>query len=407
MKATRSAGTLTAEKLFADLRGRQSELVDAYMCQLVPDYELHRDRLEDMREAGEQTIALLVSALAEQRPISRKELDYARAFLRRALLRGATEVELVRAAQLWQRVVWDALVDIGGDEGAALAARLSRPLIEYVDALSGTVAESVESIQAARNLTGRASRAELLEDLLAARPLDAGALGTARTCGLEETSPLLVVSARPIEPYPDPAAGAVVSVALAHAVGDAVEPLFGMRGDETVIIRATPDEPKRIAEALEKALRVLEKDGIALAVGVSAIQAGLRQAPPAYAEACLARERLPAEGGLLVLAVLGPLDYLLVRGGDDTAWSLVSAQVREFIEEDLGQAGLLVQTLEAYVNNSLNVKVAAETLFVHANTAHYRLAKIEQLTGRDVRNLGHLEELMIAVRLARRRSGHQ
>jgi DNA-binding PucR family transcriptional regulator len=104
---------------------------------------------------------------------------------------------------------------------------------------------------------------------------------------------------------------------------------------------------------------------------------------------------------LLALAVLGPLDYLFLRGGDDTAWALVDPTIRTFVEQDRAQAGLLIHTLMAYVDCSLNVKLAAERLFVHPNTAHYRLSKIEEITGRDLRNLVELQDLVIAVRLAR------
>jgi sugar diacid utilization regulator len=41
---------------------------------------------------------------------------------------------------------------------------------------------------------------------------------------------------------------------------------------------------------------------------------------------------------------------------------------------------------------------------VHHNTVHYRLAKIEEATGRDLRALDDLQELVIATRLARHRA---
>ncbi|WP_138974298.1 PucR family transcriptional regulator [Patulibacter medicamentivorans] len=404
--ATKSAGPVTSEQVLAKLRRRQRALVEAYMRELVPGYERHQKRLRDMHEAGELTISLLVQALSAGRPITRSELDFVRSYLRRALLRGATEGELVRAAQLWQRVLWDALEELAGPDGGALVARLSRPLIDYVDELSDAVSESVEEIQAARKLTAREGRSELLEDLLAGRPVAVGArLGALRACGLADADVLvLVVAARPLQPFPDPAAAAVAAVALAHAPGDAVEPLFAVRGDEVVVVRATPDPPQRLVDALTTAHEALTKDGIVLAVGVSTVHAGRAGVPAAYDEACLARERAPTTGGLLAIPALRPLEYLFLRGADATAWSLVPPAIREFVERDLAQAGLLVETLMAYLACDLNVKAAAERLHVHANTAHYRLAKIEELTACDLRDLDDLQELAIAVRLARHRA---
>jgi DNA-binding PucR family transcriptional regulator len=77
----------------------------------------------------------------------------------------------------------------------------------------------------------------------------------------------------------------------------------------------------------------------------------------------------------------------------------VPAAVREFVEDDARQGRVLSDTLLAYVACDLSVKLAAERLFVHPNTAHYRLAKIADRTGCDVRKLDDVQLLTIAIRL--------
>lgn len=394
----------TAEDVLAGLRRRQRAIVDAYMRELIPGYERHQERLADMREAGELVIGMLLRAMSEQRPITPDEFSFSRGYFRRAMLRGATEHELVRAARLWQRVVFDELGALAGPDGSAIVAELSGPLIDYVDVLSVLTADVVDEIQTAMRLTQRDGRAELTENLLAGRPLPPAGLVAARACGLADGAAIVVIAARPALPLPDPAAAAVAAVALAHAAGDALEPLFAVRGEEVVIVRATRSDPAPLIAALGHAQRRLAQDGVVLAVGVSAVHDDLSRTPSAYAEACLALEAVADRGGLLAIAGLDPLDYLFVRGGDDTAWSLVDPVLRRFVEDDLAQAGMLVDTFNAYLAANLNVKQAAERLFVHANTAHYRLAKIEEVTGRDLRNLMHLQELVVAVRLARGRT---
>ena len=47
----------------------------------------------------------------------------------------------------------------------------------------------------------------------------------------------------------------------------------------------------------------------------------------------------------------------------------------------------------------LNAKAAAEALLIHVNTAHHRLGRIEEKTGRDLRRLPDVIDLLIAVRL--------
>jgi DNA-binding PucR family transcriptional regulator len=60
---------------------------------------------------------------------------------------------------------------------------------------------------------------------------------------------------------------------------------------------------------------------------------------------------------------------------------------------------VLIQTLLAYADANLNAKVAAERLYIHVNTAHHRLARIEEKTGCDLRDLADVQELLIAVRV--------
>jgi len=48
--------------------------------------------------------------------------------------------------------------------------------------------------------------------------------------------------------------------------------------------------------------------------------------------------------------------------------------------------------------------VGAERLYVHVNTAHHRLARIEEKTGCDLRRLSDVQELLVAIKLATGRS---
>ena len=85
--------------------------------------------------------------------------------------------------------------------------------------------------------------------------------------------------------------------------------------------------------------------------------------------------------------------------GDATALRLLAPAVRRFVEEDAAGGGALIGTLRAYAAANLNAKVAAERLFVHVNTAHHRLSRIEEKTGCDLRDLADVQELLIAIKL--------
>jgi sugar diacid utilization regulator len=73
--------------------------------------------------------------------------------------------------------------------------------------------------------------------------------------------------------------------------------------------------------------------------------------------------------------------------------------VLEFVERDLAEGGELSRTLLAYVAANLNAKAASQRLHVHVNTAHYRLGKIADRTGCDLRNISDVLELLIAINL--------
>ena len=123
--------------------------------------------------------------------------------------------------------------------------------------------------------------------------------------------------------------------------------------------------------------------------------------PDAYEEASLALRQVAVTGGIVSLPDMSMFEYLTLRE-DDTARRMVDPAVERFVAEDLAKGGALCDTLEAYAAADLNAKEAAEKLFVHFNTAHYRLGKIEERTGRDMRRLADVVDLVIAIRLARR-----
>jgi DNA-binding PucR family transcriptional regulator len=73
--------------------------------------------------------------------------------------------------------------------------------------------------------------------------------------------------------------------------------------------------------------------------------------------------------------------------------------VSRFVAEDVADGGVLTATLLEYVNSDFNAKLTAERLYVHPNTARYRLGRIEERTGCDLRRVADVMDLLIAVTL--------
>ena len=191
--------------------------------------------------------------------------------------------------------------------------------------------------------------------------------------------------------------------ALARALGGALRPLTVVRQEEIVIVRSLRNgqEALRCTEPVGGAQRELASAGLVLAVGISTAFETTAGLPEAYREAYTAIESLDPGGGVLALPALNAFEYLTLRC-DATALRLLAPAVRRFVEEDAAGGGALTNTLLAYAAANLNAKVAAERLYIHVNTAHHRLARIEEKTGRDLRDLADVQELLIAINLLRR-----
>lgn len=96
---------------------------------------------------------------------------------------------------------------------------------------------------------------------------------------------------------------------------------------------------------------------------------------------------------------LSAFEYLTLRP-DPTASRLIAPAIQEFVAQDAEEGAPLVTTLREYIACDLNARRAADSLHIHVNTAHYRLGRIAERTGRDLRNVSDLLEILIAARLS-------
>jgi sugar diacid utilization regulator len=154
-----------------------------------------------------------------------------------------------------------------------------------------------------------------------------------------------------------------------------------------------------LVAALEQARERLTGAGTTLAIGVSAVQHGLDRVAVAYAQAQAAVERVRASGGIVALPAMSAFDCLTLFGRE-TARQRIPDSARRFVAEDVAEGGVLTQTLLEYVASDFNAKLTAERLYVHPNTARYRLGKIEERTGCDLRRVADVMDLLIAVSLS-------
>jgi PucR C-terminal helix-turn-helix domain/GGDEF-like domain len=373
------------EQLAAGLAARRDELLGAAMASIlerVPGYRTAGAALlADVRGHIAAQYDLFCAVLARDRPVQPRETAFIARHAALRARRGISLIEFLEAFRCFHNVMWDAIVADGGDDALAGA----RALLTFVDLATTQAGNAYVEAQQLLVADSDRVRRDLLEDLLAGQPPSTAAgLAAAREAGLEGDAPCLVVAAVPVSAPEEDGELRRAATRLARALGPRA--LAVTRRAEVVVVTGDRPAPGR----------ALAPAATGLAVGVSTPHA-LRELGAAYREAWLAL-RTVADGGVRSLPDTPPFDYLMLRD-DDVARRLIDPEIVRFVQEDRAHGGALTRTLEAYAAADLNAKAAAEELLIHVNTAHHRLGRIEEKTGRDLRRLSDVIDLLIAVRL--------
>src|SRR3954454_12173545 len=411
MAATRSAAP--ADRSGRALEARRDELVE------LP-WEAIKARLPAYRGADAATVAdvlehirahhdVLCGVLRRGRPAEPRDVRFASRHAALRARRGIALEDFLAAFRCYHGIVWNAMVDAAGDARAPAddALAIAGALLGYVD--MATTEASGAFLEAQQLLVADSDRVrrDLLEDLLCGRgPESAAGLAAARDAGLDASASYVVVAALPTTPPDDDGALRRAANALAAALRDSrFSPLAVTRHGEIVLVRAIHNGARPVLVApLERACAGAATRALALAVGVSTVQRDLSSLGGAYREASLAAGRMAAAGGVLSLADITPFEYLTLRD-DAVARRMIDPRVERFVAEDRAHGGSLIRTLVAYADADLNAKAAAEALLIHVNTAHHRLGRIAERTGRDLRRLSDVIDLLIAIRLTDRPQG--
>jgi sugar diacid utilization regulator len=392
-------------RLVEALRRRRDELVDAGVRAIrddIPGYaRIGEDAtlLADLRAHVDEHHVAFVRCLTESRLPEPADLR----FVRPHAIKRVGRVPLasfIHAFRSYQLVLWAAVTEETVDDATRAAAlAIAGVLMRYMNDAATEAAEVYLEAERLTHAHGERVRRDLVEDLIGGQlPAPGPKLDAARDAGIQVDATCVLLLARSLSGAEASVMRAIAS-SLANASAGAVRPLTVVRQEEIlVILPAERIDYSRLAAALSGVCETSNADGVRLAVAVSTEQDGLAGVPVAYREACEAIERLTPEGGSLVLPTMRAFDSLTMFGRD-TARRLVTPRVRAFVRDDIAGGGQLASTLLAYVASDLNATVAAERLFLHVNTARYRLRKIEERTGSDLHSLADVLELTVALSL--------
>jgi PucR C-terminal helix-turn-helix domain/GGDEF-like domain len=386
------------------LEQRLEALSDEAAARIFAEIPAYRDFDPHLRRDVRAHILFHLRAslvtLESGRDVTRDDLLFVRPHAARRA-RRVSVTDFVQAFYVGERVLWDAALALAHDDDSRRAAlAFASHLPRYFEVATTHAAEVYLEAQEQLTATGERIRRDLLEDLLAGRDLDPGPrLDAAAAAGLRDGGSFLVVSATPCGPPGDEELLRGGAIALARAAAGPAFPLAVVRHNEIVIVLPARDGLARtLSPRLHEVQHRLADAGLPLVVAVSTAVPELAQIPDAYREASTVRSAFGSAPGVTSLTEMSAFEYLTLRP-DATAHRLIAPAVHEFVAGDLREGAPLITTLRAYVDSDLNARRAAERLHIHVNTAHYRLGRIAERTGCDLRKVSDLIEILIAARL--------
>jgi hypothetical protein len=215
----------------------------------------------------------------------------------------------------------------------------------------------------------------------------------ARRCGLDLSEPAVVVVGIGLH------AATVISEALAAASSPSV---VGPVGDEVFAV-ATTDDPSSVVSSVREAVAL-----VAPALGPHSLQVGVSDAVRGADCLLVAVEEARAAGraadGGGPHRVGGPdrlssHALLLAAVPDELRRAYRTRVLGPLLEHDHRHRTDLVSTLHAYLDCSGSWSRCAAQLHVHVNTLRYRIERIEELTGKDLRRLEDQTDLLLALRV--------
>jgi sugar diacid utilization regulator len=266
-------------------------------------------------------------------------------------------------------------------------------------------AASLVGLQQARQGEAGRLRAELAEGLvrlaLTDDPNPTELASRLEVVGLNAEEPLVVLSASAAGGAPELLHGVLTELLEPISKRVAVASL----GAEAIGLAATDlGRVDAMVAALQSTAALLEPglSGVRLAIGVSAGSTTGPVLRGAIEEARHARRLAEHRAGTCRVVSSDELTshtVLLAAVPEELRRSYRSRLLGPILEYDARHHSDLVRTLTVFLEHSGSWNRCAARLHLHVNTLRYRIARIEQLTGRDLSSFDDQVDLYLALRL--------
>lgn len=383
-------------------RGVLAESATDRIWSELPSYRASGLR-SDVSHHVERIYGVFVSTVREAREPSVQDFPWTAEHAERRVEHGISLVDFLKAFRIAQLELWDGLLGWAQRRPGAdsVVLGLVAHVMRTIEAGSAAAAATYLEAQQFELADHEHIQRDLLEDLLVGRlPTQARRLAMLREAGLGDDQPFVVATALVAGDEDTGAQETLTRTArthLSHAAGG----IYVVRQAELVAVLPVRGQLEHaLQQRLTRVIDELAGRDIRLRLGIGGLRTDLAEVRDAHAEARLACESITHAHGVAALADLSALDYL-VRRPDETVRRLISPRVRAFLADDLAGAGTYAESLQAFVDHDLNAREAARSLHVHVNTMYYRLERIADRTGCDLRRVDQLMELVLALRVLR------
>ncbi len=385
-------GDSQVARIVTRLTERIDDLADAMAVAIqasVPAYQKGIVDFETLREAAMLHLRAILGAFGQAAPRTSPE---ARENGRRRAAAGVPlsvilEAYRVGARYLWERVA-DVAREIGADSDAVL--RAGSEMWQVLDVYSQELADGYREEASAQASTAEEQRSALFQALFEGHLATTNPWEAAELLGLPPNVPLVVVAAE-------------VPAVARHALNRAERALRGIGLISTwrllpsfeIGVVSLPDpttQMDRLAEALASCATGR--------VGISPPYEDLRSTPQALTLAHIALAGTVGECGVSVFDsnLLG----VAAVSAPDVMNRLAATALGGLAHLSEKDRALLLETFGAWLDNAGSAQAAADSLFVHRNTVHHRLRRLEDSTGFNLSDPRSTAVLALAYEIERR-----
>lgn len=186
---------------------------------------------------------------------------------------------------------------------------------------------------------------------------------------------------------------------IVSSKGDAVVVIVAIRPEDGVGGKATSAE--ELAFVLHRRLQGVLKE-VTVSVSLGRICHALEHYPKAYREASFGLEMAHSfalRDQVILLHQLGSYRLLLNVEDREDLLEFVRATLGPIQHYDAAHGTQLLKTLDTFLRHDCNVRSAAGALFVHPNTLHYRLRRLEAICSVSLSAPSQLLDLQLALKI--------